>query len=137
MTSDTPLGIVAAERLRRIFGEPDPDDGRIAVVATQDDAERLHRLSTAAHRDFMILVTDNPDQKPAIADGGSLRAMLDRIALNGTRIHDPVTTSPGTGTLRLWSPRTNPTSFSDAQYDRLLNRPLSPGDMNEETLRDA
>ena len=113
MNSETPLTLVAAERLRRIFGEPDADDSRVAVVATQADAEHLHRLSTAANRTFLILVSSNPDQKPAIADGGSLRAIIADIAEKGRRIHDPVPVDSARCEMRLWSPPMKPKSFGE------------------------
>lgn len=74
----------SAERLRRIFG--DDGDARIAYVATPEEAERLHDIATLAGRSFLYIV--DPRQTGSIADGGTIKDMMARVAMHGASIHD-------------------------------------------------
>ena len=77
----TPRTVIAEERLRRIFGDPDGQI-HVALVATPDSARRFDDIRAASDgsRRFIAVIITTPEQVPAIKDGGTAGDFLYEIA---------------------------------------------------------
>lgn len=82
-------------RLSKLEGTERDADHRVLYVASQQHAaDARAKAARDGKRAPLCVITNNPDQEPPILDGGTVRALLERVALNGKRIFDLRTPNP-------------------------------------------